>query len=181
MDPTQVVRDDDGVMRCRDCGFRYELDPAAIGQQTATGLEAAVAALAGVPDSIRALRPAPRVWSVNAYASHLADAAGVIHQRVVAIAEQERPYLPYHDQDEAVATGDADLAPASESTERLRRNVEAFQTYTAAIPPSAWDRVGVHQRAGEVRLRDIAQDMPHELHHHARDIRTVGDQIQQIA
>ncbi len=32
MDPTQVVRDENGVMRCRQCGFPYALSPEELAQ-----------------------------------------------------------------------------------------------------------------------------------------------------
>jgi hypothetical protein len=178
MDPTQVIRDENGVMRCRECGFSYNLAPEEIASRSGSGLAAVQEALATVPTAKRALRPSPQVWSVNAYAAHLADAAVVITERVRAITEQDRPPLPYHDQDQAVEEGHADEQPADASLIRLEGSVAGFRTLTARLAPEAWDRVGVHARAGDVTLREVAHDMPHELEHHAMDIRRVGEQVQ---
>lgn len=174
MDPTQVMRDADGTMRCRQCGFTYDLTEVQVAEQANAGMEAVREAVASTPKERRAVRPEPSVWSVNAYTAHLVDAAGVIMWRVRAIAEQNRPTLPYHDQDEAVEQGREDEIPAEDSVEQLEPIVSEFQRYVVDLPEGAWDRIGVHARAGEVRLSEIAHDMPHELLHHARDIRREG-------
>jgi hypothetical protein len=174
MDPSQVMRDDHGMMTCRECGYRYSLTPSEIVERSGSGVAAVRAALAGVPESYRGIRPSPEVWSVNAYAAHLADAAGVITNRIQAIAEQDRPLLPYHDQDQAVEEEHSDEQEAEGSLLRLEETVAAFRTSVTSLTPEQWDRVGVHARAGEVSLREIAHDMPHELEHHAMDMRRIG-------
>jgi hypothetical protein len=174
MDPQQVIRGSDGIMRCRECGFAYNLERGEVANRSASGFSAVQAAVLATPDERRSVRPAPAIWSVNAYTSHLADAAAIINLRVRAIAETDRPELPYHDQDKAVAEGHADEIAATDSLQRLEESVQAFQWYLTALPAPAWERIGIHSRAGEVRLADIAHDMPHELEHHARDIRRIG-------
>lgn len=177
MDPNQVIRGHDGVLRCHQCGFEYTLSLHEIPDQAASGLEAVDAALAGVPEPDRGRRPSPDVWSVNAYMAHLADAAEVIDWRVTAIAAEDMPLLPNHDQDRAVEESRADEVPADASLDRLMKTVDGFRVRVQNLDPAAGQRVGVHSAAGEVRLSDIAHDMPHELHHHARDIRDVGEQV----
>jgi len=178
MDPSQVTRDERGVMLCRECGFSYNLEPGEIVRRSAGGLTVVREAVAGVPEAYRHLRPSAMVWSVNAYTAHLADAAAVILGRVHAIAEQDRPPLPYHDQDRAVEDGRGDEQPADASLIRLSETVTSFRDAINHLAPAQWDRVGIHARAGEVRLREIAHDMPHELEHHAVDIRRVGEEVQ---
>lgn len=177
MDPSQVSRDHTGTLRCCGCGFSYTLTPGEIIDRSRGGLDAVRAAVAGVPEAYRHLRPSPEVWSVNAYAAHLADAARVITDRVRAIAEEDRPLLPYHDQDRAVEDGHADEQAAEVSLLRLEDAVAAFRRVVMLLVPDQWDRVGVHERAGEVSLREIAHDLPHELEHHAMDIRRVGASV----
>jgi hypothetical protein len=174
MDPSQVIRDANGVMRCRECGFSYDLDRREVANRAGSAFAAVQAAVAATPEERRSVRPSPEVWSVNAYAQHLVDAAAVINLRVRAIAETDRPELPYHDQDRAVEEERADEVPATDSLARLEESVQAFQWYLTALPPEAWQRTGIHSRAGEVRLADIAHDMTHELEHHAQDIRRIG-------
>jgi hypothetical protein len=177
MDPSQVIRDQNGVMRCRECGFGYNLSPEEIESRSGRGVAAVQEAVAGVPASHRSRRPSPAVWSVNAYTAHLADAAAVITGRVHAITKQDRPPLPYHDQDRAVEDGRADEQPADASLHRLQETVASFRTFISGLLPEQWDRVGVHARAGDVTLREIAHDLPHELEHHTMDIRKVGEQV----
>jgi hypothetical protein len=137
MDAKQVIRGDDGIMRCRECGFGYVLAPAELVERT-------------VP---------------------------VINHRIRAIAEEDRPSLPYHDENRAVAESQADSIPTGLSLDRLRRECASFQEYVRTLPDEAWDRVGVHERAGEIRLREVAHDFLHELLHHAMDIRRIGQQL----
>jgi hypothetical protein len=177
MDPSQVSRDDTGMFRCRTCGFSYNLGPSEIIDRSGSGVGAVRAAVAGVPEAHRHLRPSPEVWSVNAYAAHLAGAASVIVDRVRAIAETDRPLLPYHDQDRAVEDGRADEQAADESLLRLEEAVTAFRSVVTHLVAEQWDRVGVHARAGEVSLSEIAHDMPHELEHHAMDMRRIGASV----
>jgi hypothetical protein len=174
MDPSQVTRDDQGVMACRECGFRYTLTPAEIVERSDRGVVGVRDAVTGVPVAQRGIRPSPEVWSVNAYSAHLADAAGVITERARAIAEQDRPPLPYHDQDRAVEEGRADEQDAEVSLRQLDEAVNIFRSIVLDLRPEQWDRVGIHARAGEVNLREIAHDLPHELEHHAMDIRRIG-------
>jgi hypothetical protein len=174
MDSQQVVRGDDGVMHCTQCGFAYDLDSQETARRAGDGFDAFQFAVVAVPERLQPERPAPDIWSVNAYAAHMAEAANVIYERVRNIAEQERPTLEWYDENEAVERGRYDDRPAVESLEPLRESVTAFRHYLEGLPPEAWDRVGIHSKAGEVRLSEIAQDMPHELEHHAEDVTRIG-------
>ncbi len=175
MDTQQVQRDAAGTLRCRECGFAYALTPDQVADRTESGLAAVQAAVRGAPEDQRARRPAPAVWSVNAYTAHLADAMRMMQGRIQLIAARDRPALASHDQDQAVADGcfDARAAPAARAD--LTRTAQAIAACVRALPPDAWDRVGLHSEAGEVRLSDIAHDVPHELEHHAGDIRRLVD------
>jgi len=165
-------------MRCRDCGFAYTLTLDEVADRVGLGLQSVHDAVDGVPQEARTRRPAPEVWSGNAYPAHLSDAAKVIYGRTVAIAEQNRPLLAWHDQDQAVEEGRSDERLSSDSLTELAGTVSAFQRYVRAPSKEAWHRVGVHAKAGEVLMSDIAHDLPHELEHHAADIRRVGAQVE---
>src|SRR5579884_4503438 len=121
MDPEQVIRDPEGRMRCRQCGFAYDLDPPAIAEATRAGLKAVETALDSVPESDRGRRVNSDVWSVNAYMAHLATAVTVITGRVRAIAEEDEPYLAYYDQDEEAEQRGTDSIPAGESLQALEQ------------------------------------------------------------
>lgn len=177
MDVNQVERDGDGVFRCRECGFRYALSPAEIARTCALAVRDVLDAAAAVPDSVRARRTAPAVWSPNAYCAHLADASELIEGRVRRIALEDRPLLPGYDQDGAAVEGDFDSVPMSSSLPRITVAVAHFVSLLNGLPVEAWQRVGVHEEAGDVVLRDVAHDMPHELLHHAGDLRRIGAEL----
>lgn len=178
MDPTQVVRDPDGSFRCRECGFRYALTREEIVRTCTDTVPAVRNAAQAVPDALRTRRTQPQVWSPNAYCAHLADAAELIEKRVRRIATEERPLLPGYDQDAAAEAGQFDEVPIDASLPRIEAAVVRFTTLLDGLDDTAWQRVGMHEEAGELRLRDIAHDMPHELTHHAGDLRRIGAELQ---
>ncbi len=181
MDVNQVERDADGVFRCRECGFRYALAPAEIAAACEASLGDVVAAAGGVPTALRARRIAPPVWSPNAYCAHLADATELIEGRVRRIATEDRPLLPGYDQDEAAVAGRFDEVPMAASLPRIEAAVARFTALVRSLPEDAWSRAGVHEEAGDLRLRDIAHDMPHELTHHAGDLRRLAEELPRAA
>ncbi len=61
MDPAQVVRDENGMMRCRECGFTYGRSREEVVDLTGQELEAVSKALAGTESTRRHLRPDPSV------------------------------------------------------------------------------------------------------------------------
>ncbi len=61
MDPAQVVRDENGMMRCRECGFIYGRSREEVVELTGQGLEAVRNALTGADAAFRHLRPDPSV------------------------------------------------------------------------------------------------------------------------
>lgn len=177
MDTQQVVRDDTGTMRCRECGFPYALSPLEVADRADRALVTVREAVAAVPMKMRGRRPAPAVWSVNAYVAHLAEAAAVIAGRLQAIIVHDRPPLASYDQDQTARAGRFDERPADDSLIALRRTVSACTAEIRGLAPRSWERIGLHAEAGEVRLSDIAHDLAHELEHHATDIRRVGGDV----
>jgi hypothetical protein len=177
MDPQQVTRDPNGTLRCRNCGFAYNLAPGQIVDQAVVGLEAVIAAVASTRLDIRHVRPSPRVWSVNAYTAHLAEAMEIVSGRVRLMVEHDRPTLQWYDENETAERGRFDERPADQSVRQLEQEITSFIDYAGSLPPEAWTRPGIHSTAGEVRVSDIAHDIPHELHHHAADIRRVGASV----
>jgi hypothetical protein len=177
MDPRQVLRECDGTFRCRECGFRYALSGTEIIQTcTSASGEVRDSALA-VPERLRARRIAPAVWSPNAYCAHLAEDTELIEDRMRRVATEDRPWLHAYDQDTAAERGKFDDVPVEGSLQRIDGAVGRFVALIAGLPEEAWQRVGVHEEAGEVLLRDIAHDMPHELVHHAGDLRRLGHEL----
>jgi hypothetical protein len=177
VDPTQVLLESDGTYRCRECGFRYALSGPAIADTCSRALPEVREAALAVPDELRARRVAAAVWSPNAYCAHLADASELIEGRVRRIASEDRPALQSYDQDAAAERGRFDEVPVEPSLRRLEFAVGRFVELIGALPEDAWARVGNHEEAGAIALRDIAHDMPHELLHHAGDLRRLGDEL----
>ena len=177
MDRTQVLREADGTFRCRECGFRYALSGAEIAAASTAGVVEVTEAAGAIAPPLRERRPAPAVWSPNAYCAHLAEAAELIESRVRRIATEDRPLLAGYDQDAAAHAGGFDTVPMDQSVPRITAAVTRFVTLLDGLDPRNWERLGVHQEVGEIRLVDIAHDMPHELTHHAGDLRRIGAEL----
>jgi DinB family protein len=179
VDPSQVIRDSNGAFRCRECGFRYALSAGEmVDVCTDTVVRFRQAALA-IPTELRGRRTAPAVWSPNAYCAHMADAAELIESRVRRMATEERPFLAGYDQDQAAELGRFDERPVEPSLRRVDRAVAHFVALVSSLPGDGWQRIGAHEEAGDVKLRDIAHDMPHELTHHTADLQRIGAELQQ--
>ena len=175
-----MLRESDGTFRCRECGFRYALTGSSIAETCSRTMPEVREAALAVPDELRARRVAPAVWSPNAYCAHLADASELIEGRVRRIASEHRPVLKGYDQDAAAERGRFDEVPVEPSLHRMEAAVGRFVELIGALPEDAWARVGVHEEAGEIVLRDIAHDMPHELLHHTGDLRRLGDELRSL-
>jgi DinB superfamily len=174
VDPQQVTRNSNGDMQCRQCGFRYNHSAHEVAELSKSGYESVREVVEATPPDRANVRPAPHVWSVNAYTAHLAEASGVVLSRVRLIATEDRPAIAWYDENESVERNRLDERETAASLVGLQSNVKEFAAYLRGLPDEAWERVGVHSRAGAVRLAEIAHDMAHELQHHADDIRAIG-------
>jgi hypothetical protein len=174
MDPVQVVRTDGGVMECRECGFRYNHTRAEIADLSEQHLARVGNALNATPHDARGVRLQPKLWSVNAYMAHLVEASGVVLERVQRVATEERPALAWFDENVSVERFGYDGYDADQSWRKLQPTVAEFAAFLRGLPDDAWERLGIHSTAGEVRMSEIAHDMAHELGHHADDIHAIG-------
>jgi hypothetical protein len=172
-----VLREPDGTFRCRECGFRYALTGPEMLAVVRENVGRVRQAARAIPVEVRGQRTAPEVWSPNAYCAHLADATELIESRVRRIATEDRPFLRGYDQDAAAEAGRFDEVPVEPSLDRVDAAAARFLEVIEVLPDDGWDREGVHQEAGAIRLRDIAHDMPHELIHHTGDLRRIGAEL----
>lgn len=110
-------------------------------------------------------------WSVHDVLVHLSDAEAVRATRVRLILAEERPDLFEFDEGrwrERLAYGERNALLALES---YRQAVRGTADLLAAMPPDAWERVGIHAVDGEVSVRALIE----------RGIRHAEDHTGQIA
>ncbi|MBI2886809.1 MAG: DinB family protein [Chloroflexi bacterium] len=113
-----------------------------------------------------AWRPAENEWSIKEVLCHLRDAAEVYGLRLRRIAMEENPFLPAFDQDAYARDRDyqAEIAPAALMTYAQHR--QATCDLLRALPQEGWSRAGVHEEAGQMTLREMAERVVnHELEH----------------
>lgn len=179
VDPRQVRAGDDGRLRCVQCGMTYDLEPGTAARAVREQAAAFVAAVTGTPGSARDRRPAPRTWSVNAYAAHVADVLARLTDRLERILAEPSPELRGYDEDAEVRRGHFDDIPAEDSARLVTELAAAAVTVLEGIAASPdadalWQRTGVHTEQGELAAWLVACDLAHELHHHAADVVAVG-------
>lgn len=185
VDPRQVHSGDDGLLRCVQCGMRYDLEPAGAAEALRADAAAFVAAVARTPASARDQRPDPATWSVNGYAAHVADVVGLMRDRMRRILEEDAPDLPYYDEQAEAQRRHFDDVPAHESAtlvaERAADAVHVVER--VAADPDAdrlWQRYGVHPQQGRLALWQVACDAVHELRHHASDVVAVTHRVDDL-
>ena len=112
-------------------------------------------------------RPAPNKWSIQEVLAHLEDVEELgMRSRVAAMVEQERPSLPYFDQEQratemSYSTRDPRKSLDSWAHQR-RRNV----AWLRKLRPSQLKRKGMHSRVGEISEEELVTEWAfHDLGH----------------
>jgi len=185
VDPRQVRPGDDGVLRCAQCGTRYDLEVTAAAGAVRGAAAELVAAVTATPASARDQRPDPGTWSVNAYAAHVGDALRVLAGRITRLVEEDRPDLPAWDHERDVERLRQDTVPVQRSVMVVTEQaavVVAVLERVAADPDAErlWRRTGTHPQLGEVGLWQVAGDAVHELRHHAADVVAVAHRVDDL-
>lgn len=143
-------------------------------------------ALAATPTILRALlRDLPdemvRVggegadaWSIAEVVCHLRDVEQRILDRVRQIRDEDRPWLSAFDQEaqaEAARYRDQSLTGALQTFVHLRAEQLA---QLESLQPSEWERIGVHEEAGEITIEQlIAHIAVHDSVHLAQIARRI--------
>ena len=113
------------------------------------------------------VRPAPDKWSVREVLAHLADVeeAGM-RARVAAIIEQERPTLPYFDQEARAIQCEYNKADPRRSLASLERQRRANLKWLQKLRPAQLKRRGVHEQVGEISAEEMITEWAfHDLGH----------------
>lgn len=186
VDPRQVRPDPDGILRCTQCGLAYELAPREAAAALREYGAALVAAVTETPEPGRDQRPDARTWSVNGYAAHAADVAGVLTARMRQVLDEDSPELDGYDEDRVARRGGFDDVPARESTVLLVERVADAALVLDGVATGddaerLWRRAGAHPSQGEVALWQVACDLVHELHHHTGDVVGVAGRVEASA
>jgi uncharacterized damage-inducible protein DinB len=131
-----------------------------------TGTDFLSQSIAGLtPDQLRS-RPVPGKWSTLEVICHLADSEQLYAERMKRVLAEDRPPLLNADPDgwiKALACHDRDAAEEIALTKYIRQQMARN---LRAQPDAAWQRIGVHNKAGEQTLEQLLRKAVDHLTHH---------------
>jgi uncharacterized damage-inducible protein DinB len=136
-----------------------------------TGPDSLTQAIAGLtPDQLRA-RPIPGKWSTLEVLCHLADTEQLFAERMKRVIAEDRPPLLYADPDRWVANLAYHDRDAAEEVAFIRATRQQMSRVLRTQPPEAWQRVGLHNKAGEQTLEQLLRKAIDHLAHHLEFIK----------
>jgi uncharacterized damage-inducible protein DinB len=120
-------------------------------------------------EQIRA-RPIPGKWSTLEVVCHLADFEPVYLDRMKAVLTQDKPTFFGRDETAFAAKfayHQRDLAEELNLIESCRQSMTRI---LCTLPPTDFQRLGVHNEAGEMTFESLLRRVTGHLTHHARFI-----------
>ena len=123
-------------------------------------------AIAGLTPEDLTARPGPGDWSILELVIHLTDSDSIAIDRMKRMLTEDDPSLLYADETAYVRR----LAPHEQSLEDALTLFEVgrrqFARVLRALPDEAFERRGIHNRRGVLKVRDtVKEDIEHLDHH----------------
>jgi uncharacterized damage-inducible protein DinB len=126
----------------------------------------ALSAIAGTPEVLEAVlhgvtdgeadsRPDPERFTIREVLCHLADWEPIWLERLSAIAEQEKPFLPGYDEGQFAIERDYAHSNTTEQADRFRTGRLALVEYVTNAPAEAWERTGTHGEIGTITFGEL--------------------------
>lgn len=127
-------------------------------------------AVAGLTDKQLKARCEPGKWSVLEVVVHLADSDAIAIDRMKRILTEENPPLLYADETayvDRLFTHDQSLDDALDLFDIGRRQ---FARVLRKLPADAFQRVGTHNKRGQLSLAHFVEDYIKHVDHHVEFI-----------
>ena len=118
-----------------------------------------VSLVSGVSDDHLARSPAEDQWSAAEVIAHLADAELVYANRLRLVVAQDRPRLPWYDEQEWVARFGQLDEDARVTLARWRALRDSNVRLLEALVDEEWERAGIHDTDGLMTVEAIAKRM----------------------
>jgi hypothetical protein len=118
-----------------------------------------VSLLSGVSDDHLTRSPSEEEWSATEVISHLADAELVYANRLRLVVAQDRPRLPWYDEQEWVARFGQLDEDARVTLARWRALRDSNVRLLEALVDAEWERAGIHDTDGLITVETIARRM----------------------
>jgi uncharacterized damage-inducible protein DinB len=132
----------------------------------ATGADELARAIYGLtPDQLRS-RPIPGKWSTLEVVCHLADTEQLFAERMKRVIAEDRPPLLYAEPDLWVANLAYDARDAAEEVALIKTTRQQMARILRTQQAAAWQRIGIHNEAGEQTLEQLLRKAVDHLAHH---------------
>jgi len=135
------------------------------------GAELVAVSITGAAGSELDFIPAPGKWSIRQIVAHLADSEMVAGMRLRRIIAEDHPKLEAYDQDAWAANLDYARRKTSQALETFRRIRGENYELLKDLPPSAFDREGIHSERGPMSLKSLLQLIAEHAEGHAAQLR----------
>jgi DinB superfamily len=139
------------------------------------GAEVLAAMLTGVANPEADFRMAQEKWTIRQIMAHVSDAEIAAAFRFRHILAEESPKLEAFDENLWASRLDYERRKPSQSLETFRRIRQENYELLKELPPSEFQRTGVHSERGTVTLVNLLKMMAEHPEAHARQIRAVRD------
>ena len=106
-------------------------------------------------------------WSIHEVLIHLADAEGVLADRMKRIIAEESPVLLAFDESLWAARLQYELQSSEDAWQMINLIRRQLARVLWALPDSAFARFGTHSQAGKKTLADLVVSAQQHLLHHA--------------
>jgi uncharacterized damage-inducible protein DinB len=135
------------------------------------GIDSLQPAIEGLSHEQLRARPIAGQWSTLEVLCHLADTEAVFADRMKRVLAEDRPPLLAMDPDQYITSLACDQRDATEEIAVVRTTRQQMARILRSLPPEAWQRIGVHNQAGEQTLEQLVRKAVDHLKHHLEFIR----------
>ena len=137
-------------------------------EEYARGCDRPAQAIAGLsPEELNAI-PEPGTWSIQQIILHLMDSDLIAADRMKRVIAEDNPSIIGYDESAFARNLHYERLDVSMACELFRLNRLLMAQLLRQVPAAAFDRAGLHNEAGQVRLRDLLQTYVDHLAHHLK-------------
>jgi len=139
----------------------------------ARGGERVRRAVSGLSREEMLAHPVPGTWSIQEIVVHLLDSDLVAVHRMKRIIAEDVPLLIGYDESRFAASKELLYAeqPVGEAIDLFEMNRRLFVPVLRGLPEAAFERYGVHNARGKVKLGEMVADYVEHVGHHLKFVK----------
>ncbi len=125
-------------------------------------------AIAGLSVDDLLAYPVPGTWSIQEIVIHLQDSDLIGIDRMKRIAAEDNPLILGYNETKFIQTLRSDLQSAADAVTIFDLSRKQFARVLRALPDEAFERTGVHNEIGMIKLSVQVQKYQQHLLHHLK-------------